>query len=272
MNSAPGVPALVRGLCDDAALFPPGNAPMRRAIDEHLARRDTTPGALAGPFVVPDTRLGELEQSPAGRPLTVSVTVPAGVDAVADALEHVRRLDNVTVAGLEVPLPADPSAHTVESLLASATNRALYLEIPRDWRTTDWFTRLAGTGVRVKLRTGGITAEAFPGTGELAAAIVATVGAGIAFKATAGLHQAVRHTDPLTGFGHHGFANILVATAAARRGAPTDEVAQVLADEDRRSVGAALRGLDSAVRSSFLSYGTCNIDEPFGDLVDLHPS
>ena len=37
----------------------------------------------------------------------------------------------------------------------------------------------------------------------------------VPFKCTAGLHHAVRYTDPTTGFRHHGVLNILVATARA---------------------------------------------------------
>ena len=37
----------------------------------------------------------------------------------------------------------------------------------------------------------------------------------VPFKCTAGLHQAVRHTGATTGFEHHGYLNILLATARA---------------------------------------------------------
>ena len=79
-------------------------------------------------------------------------------------------------------------------------------------------------GLRLKFRTGGLTADAFPSAAELAACIDAALDRETPFKCTAGLHHAVRHTDPETGFEHHGFLNVLLATRVAldggrRRGA-----------------------------------------------------
>jgi hypothetical protein len=39
------------------------------------------------------------------------------------------------------------------------------------------------------------------------------------FRLAAGLRHALRHTDPETGFTHHGFLNVLVAAISRRDGA-----------------------------------------------------
>src|SRR4029453_7664497 len=79
---------------------------------------------------------------------------------------------------------------------------------------------------------GGLAPELFPTPDELAAVICACRDRGLPFKLTAGLHNALRHTDPETGFTHHGFLNVLVAALSADDGAEVPEVTEVLAGTD----------------------------------------
>ena len=92
---------------------------------------------------------------------------------------------------------------------------------------------MAAAELRLKFRTGGIEADLFPSVPTVAAWIDAALDRETPFKCTAGLHDAVRHRDPATGFDHHGFLNVLAATRTALDGG---DVVAVLAEED----GAAL--------------------------------
>ena len=66
------------------------------------------------------------------------------------------------------------------------------------------------------------------------------------FKCTAGLHHAVRNTDPDTGFEQHGFLNILLAVSRrARRRRPRRSVAAELADRDADGVADRVRAPDA---------------------------
>jgi hypothetical protein len=125
--------------------------------------------------------------------------------------------------------------------------------------------------VSLKLRTGGESADAFPDEGRLATALEDSLQQDLRFKLTAGLHHAVRHTDPVTGFEHHGFLNVVVAVHAALSG--SGDLAAWLAERDVSVVAAAVAELDEAargvVRSRFLSLGTCSITEPVDDLRSL---
>ena len=80
---------------------------------------------------------------------------------------------------------------------------------------------MAEAELRLKFRTGGLEAAAFPPSEVLAGWIDAALDRETPFKCTAGLHRAVRHTGE-DGFEHHGFLNVLVATGAGlrRRGLP----------------------------------------------------
>lgn len=271
------IPALLRGLCDDAALFPPGNAPLPAALAAHARYRDSAFAALVGPLIFPIPRLAELAaQEPA--PVEVILTAPEGPGTVAAALDRCAGIAGTTVTGVEIAAPAGRSAKEFFAALpaqwAGGPGLAVSVEVPRDARRPEFFERLADTPYAAKFRTGGVVAAAYPDEPELAAAIRSAVGAGIPFKATAGLHHAVRNTDPATGFEQHGFLNLLLATHRAIAGANTTELSAVLADRDGSGLARQLAGLAepevAAVRAAFRSFGTCSIADPLTELVDLH--
>ena len=107
-------------------------------------------------------------------------------------------------------------------------------------------------------------AEAFPSAEALAGWIDAALDRETAFKCTAGLHRAVRHTGA-DGFEHHGFLNILDATGRAFDGASREEVVAVLEDRELRTTPEQVaRG-----RRWFTSFGSCSVAEPLADLREL---
>ncbi len=115
---------------------------------------------------------------------------------------------------------------------------------------------------------------------EVADFIAAANDAGVAFKATAGLHHPVRHRDATTEFMMHGFLNVLAAAALAPR---VDRVtlARIVAEEDPGAFAfdeATFRWRDEIVeaadiermrRDAFVAYGSCSFAEPIDDLTAL---
>ncbi|GIE82347.1 hypothetical protein Aph02nite_82970 [Actinoplanes philippinensis] len=235
---------LFAGLFDDAAIFPPGNVPMAEAVAAHRARQGSP---LVGPFVCSLARFDELASCTGGAPLRVSLVLPGPVDALPAA------------GGVEIVAVEGPSL--------GRGALTTYVEIPCVEVTATRVAALREAGLRLKIRTGGVRADAFPRERELAGAIWAAVRGGLAFKLTAGLHDPIRHRDPVTGFEHHGFLNVLLATARALQGY---EIERALADQDGDRVAAAVAGIDDvlakAVRHHFISFGTCSIDEPAAGL------
>ncbi len=259
--------ALFAKLIDDAALFPPGNASMREAVPAHLAHRAAWYADLVGPFICPDTRLTELARFDGRVP--VSIIITGGPASVGTALLHVPAGQ---LAAVEIPVCHDttPAAKVTSAL---PTGIPAYVEVPWGAAQSPALDALAGTGAHAKLRTGGTTADAFPTEPELAAAIAGCLDRDLAFKCTAGLHHAVRHRAADTGFEHHGFLNVLLATAALLDGAGTTHAAELLAERSADALAAAARRLTdlhiARLRDRFRSFGTCSITEPLTDLTGL---
>lgn len=265
-------------ILDDAALFPPGEAPAERAVPAHVEHHRSTHARYVGPFIAPASRMAEIAilAADAGRNrLDVALTFSDGPGTVAETLAHAGSFDHIRVTAVEVAIPADLTVTAAVSTLAAAVPESVhaFVEVPRDKRREELIAALAGTGLRAKFRTGGVSADAYPGESELAEAIQLTVAHGVEFKATAGLHHAIRNTDPATGFEQHGFLNIIAAVAAAADAADPDDLAAILRSRDgielAESVAALTVQQATDIRRRFLSFGTCSVVEPLEDLARL---
>lgn len=241
---------------------------------------------LAGPFVCPQTRLGELSAVLAATgapPVDLALVITGGAGAVAAATDAVAADPRMRLRAIEVPTAKNAEPDQAIAEVAAALDAAPlaaaagYIEVPLSAVAEPGGGRLVATiderGYRPKLRTGGVAADAFPDEATLAACLAEVSGRRIPFKCTAGLHHAVRHSAADTGFEHHGFLNVLLATGAGAGGADRTEIAGVLALRDSSAVAAAVLALDADaaadIRGLFTSFGTCSTDEPVADLVGL---
>ncbi|TDD38242.1 hypothetical protein [Saccharopolyspora elongata] len=271
------IPDFAKSLCDDAAVFPPGLAPLPDAVAAHTRHTDAPYAELVGPLVLAAPALAELAGLlESGDRLDLSVTAPEGPGQLRAVFDAAGSLP-VRLRALEVAVPAGQAPTEffteLDRACAAAEDVAIFVEVPRDQRRPEIIAACAGTRYQAKFRTGGVKAELYPDEAELAAAIRAVVDARVPFKATAGLHHAIRNTDPATGFEQHGYLNLLLATDAAVDFADESEIAEILAERDARKVAERVANLDdargAAARERFLSFGTCSIIEPLTELVDL---
>lgn len=291
------IPEPYRFLVDDAAVFPPGNAPLDTALAAHRRHRQTAWADLVGPFVVSDAALPELIEavraSGDSTPLRVAVVVTGGAGAIEPAVRWAGRAEELELAAVELglrdeqdlPRNARRVTTVVDQLRASGDldgDTPVYVEPPRPLGpepAASWLTaldELAALDLRLKFRTGGVTADAFPSAAELASCIDAALDRELRFKCTAGLHHALRHRVG-EGFDRpvdqHGFLNVLLATRAALDGGGVDDIAQVLETADPSAVRDTLddEGEETLVsaRRWFVSFGSCSVLEPLEDLVEL---
>jgi hypothetical protein len=215
---------------DDAATFPPGNAPLGAAVAAHLARRSQPDGRYAGPFVCRASAIPELAALLGDDRTDVSVVgVPDGPLPEGLTLLAVEVVD----VGQRPDVPDDVTVFVERPWGAS-------YDVPE--------------GTVLKLRCGGAYV---PTVDELAGAIRHCVDSAHPFKLTAGLHHAIRTR------GEHGFLNVMAAVTAAASG--KDPAAALAADH----VEALDLDHLERTRTVFRSIGTCSIDEPLADLRAL---
>jgi hypothetical protein len=234
--------AFLARLIDHAPLFPPASLSLSDAIaEDERARASESAFALAR-FVCPASRLDELPDI--GRGVSVVLDAPLPADARVDAVETPVRDDLETLASLAPEV---------------------YVEVPIDDALEATLDELAGHGFRAKVRCGG---GASPGVPALARFLRACRERGLAFKATAGLHHAVRQD------GEHGFLNLLAAVVFGTEEealAETDPEAFLLHSETFawRGRAATARDLRRSRRERLQSIGSCSFFEPVEELGAL---
>ncbi|WP_353953174.1 hypothetical protein V6K52_07015 [Knoellia sp. S7-12] len=273
MSTAPT--ALFAALIDDAAVFPPGNAPLEVAVQRHIAHHQAAYAGLIGPLLIPASDVGKLAtdvDSLADRPLEIGLIARPGVDpsVVLDALKQLESEPGVNAVGAELGWFPGWRDLAVGSL-------PLTLEVPRgaDHRRALDDIRAggdeAGHMVQAKFRTGATPTWEWSDEAELAAFIHDCARLGVPFKLTGGLHHAVRAEHD--GAPQHGLLNVLLAVHSAAHDGALVAVEALLAQRDSHLLANALASLDDAdvsrLRSLFTAYGCCEVTDPIGELEAL---
>jgi hypothetical protein len=246
--------ALLGGLIDHAALFPPAQLPMDAALDVDARARETPEAWILNRFIVPASQLSRIP------------------DDFAPPLSVV--LDTDELPSLE--------GRRVELVEARLERAAVVRDAPAEVFLEVWpgdeakLRAVADAGAGAKVRCGGPTTDMFPSPALLARFITGCRDHGLRFKATAGLHHPIR--DGIM----HGFLNLLAAALLAHAdGASDRELVDALREEDPnafrltadefsfrgRAFGAA--EIAAARERLFVGYGSCSFSEPIGDLRSL---
>jgi hypothetical protein len=280
--------ALLGRILEYAGLFPPAALDMESALRNYQGYTETDEFWLLGGFVLPANRLEEFagafervwgtEQE---RPWTLKVVCAGETEDDARAIEEFQQ-GAVFIGSLEAKAANARAAKEVLERLPAARSR--YVEFAPE-KVGEMLPVLAEYGARAKIRLAGATAESVPSAEAVARFLLACAKEGIAWKATAGLHHALRGVRELLPGGPrvamHGFVNVFLAGALAFYGADEKAVVRTLSEEDVdafRLDDDVIRWHDNAMisdqiekaRGEFaISFGSCSFEEPVKDLKQM---
>ncbi|WP_433870807.1 hypothetical protein [Saccharopolyspora sp. CA-218241] len=270
-----GIPPLFARLVDDAALFPPGTATVPEAVSAHLDARSGKFAGVLGPMLCQASRLAELITELAkikpAEPVPLSLVCDSGLGGVPKSLSIIEgRQELLSLRMVEMPAPSDVDDVWLERVSEFVPEDVIRVVEPRrggeGW--LDGVRRVAEHGCWPKLRVSGPTTESVPPAEVVKDFLVVASSLDVPFKATTGLHTAVRAER--SGVEHHGFLNLLVATARSLSGTDVREAlvatdGAALAEE----AGSLSTDAANAVRDVFASYGGCSLTDPVADLEGL---
>ena len=287
--------ALLESAVDYAGTFAPARLGLEQAMANYARDRAGAHAWMLGRFLTAGATLQTFERL-ASRFAADAIETPWELSLILSREPWVelefahgfneRWRGRMTVVAVEFP-PLEASA--IRSAAAQVPrNLDAYFEIP----VADPGARVeavAASGASAKVRTGGITADAFPSAKDLLAFIRMAADLQVAFKATAGLHHALRGRYALTYEDEsptavmHGFLNVSVAAALVHlRNIDATEALDVLNEPSAAPFGFTPHGLvwrDRFIpvselaetrRRFFRSFGSRAFREPVEELERLH--
>jgi hypothetical protein len=286
-------PPLLDALVDYAGLFPPAKLAMAEAVQNHAAYLTGPHGDMLGRFIVPLGNLAEFEtayaqlHSSARRGWRVSVIGTADPAADWSAINGFNsRHTEARIVSIEAK--AGNAAEIARISAAFPPILEVWIELaPRAPDLPALLAAVKGAGRGAKLRTGGVTPEAFPAAADVGRFLRLSHEAGVVLKATAGLHHPLRGDyrltyDPGSPQGRmFGFLNVFLGAALVRQGGTDPEVIALLEEDEARSftvskdeiVWRAHRfGIAQLAETRKLlcrSFGSCSFTEPVEGLQEI---
>jgi hypothetical protein len=305
---AASLQALLKHSIDYAGMFPPCSIDLEPALQNQAEYVRSPDEWMLGAFVLPveqfDAAKQLLPRFDPLHPLRVAALGPRteNAEAFLAALETAdaaigslsrHNVDLVSISHLEMFLPQDnvSPARTGLALLKEA--RSIVGDLPVFWEAppdkaeqtialvAEHNSDADVASFGYKLRTGGVTADAFPTSAQIAGALVAPATHQVPIKFTAGLHHPLRQYRDEVRTKMYGFLNVLgAAVLAAEHRWNTHQTSIMLEDENLDSFSFAddffawrhwridIERLQYR-RRFVASFGSCSFDEPREDLRAL---
>jgi len=288
---------------DYAGMFPPCSLGLEPALKNQAEYVQSSDAWMLGAFVLPiqqfDATRQLLSQFDAQHPLRVAALGPktARADAFLEALDDAdaairslsrHNVDLISMSHLEMLMPDKVDVASLKEAKSILGDLPVFWEAPPD-RAEQTIALLAEVNSDAdsatfgyKLRTGGVTADAFPTSLQIAKALVTPATHQLPIKFTAGLHHPLRQYREEVQTKMHGFLNVFgAAVLAAEHRWDANQTAIMLEDENVASFSFTddffawrewridIKRLQYR-RRFVVSFGSCSFDEPREDLRRLN--
>ncbi len=280
---------LLTEIIDYAGLFPPAQVPMTVAVKNYADYLKSENAWMLGRFIVPVNRLNEFSDE-AEKHFTKKTLWRLSVlasDNLRQTLEVITKFNEINqgkaiIDTLEIKVTEAREITEAHKLLPGEITA--YFEIPVSDFLSNFITALAITRQRAKIRTGGITANAFPSTDAIIKFMRICMAANVPFKATAGLHHPLRCTRPLTYETNspigtmHGFFNLFLSACLLRQDLNNASVHRLMNETDAAKFefdedgirwtdqNISLKTIALTREKNAVSFGSCSFLEPIEDL------
>jgi hypothetical protein len=284
---------LLRSLIDYAGTFPPAKLSLAEAIKVYADHRSQVHAWMLGRFVLPSTALEEFDTVAPPFLRKAHGLWPVTIVGDRETMPDARRLAdfNREWKGRAAIVAVEFGPMTPSEIAATARGLPrdldMYFEIPPGSDIEATLAEIATSSGRAKIRTGGLTPNAFPDAMALIGFLEACHHARVPFKATAGLHHAVTGSYALTGAADsarvsmYGFLNVALAALFVQVGDNPIDTLDVLRESSPEAFSFSNEGLlwreriislvslANVRRRFFKGFGSCVFSEPIAELVRL---
>lgn len=268
---------------DYAGTFPPAALPPKEAFENYVRMLEGEEGWIVEnlAWLVRDLATladllgsGELGVAAIGRPGSEWDEWQTARESDAkDMSVFLGVAPNAQIRTYECPAPPlSQFSAGMASLRSYHDQTDVFFELPWDRDVTEELAMMAEEEwLSAKFRCGG---AAIPTPTQLATVLSQCVDLELPFKLTAGLHEPIAHE------GQHGFLNVFAAIGMRfLEDASVSEMTRILMDENSASFSLtnsfAYRGREFSeedledLRSFFITFGSCSVDEPLAGLDRL---
>jgi len=266
---------------------------MEQAVGCYASHLNSPNAWMLGRFVIPVERLSELADVAVPQIATGSdawrLSVLVGANT-ADAGSMIRAFNSTHRGRFLVDViecRAVAAGSVARSIGALPGELRIFVELPLLDDPRPMLTEIRAAGAWAKIRTGGVTADAFPAAREVGRFIARAAELYVPFKATAGLHHPICGDYPLTYDAESargrmfGFLNIFAASVFAHARMSERAIADIVNEDDPdafrfgddfllwRGQVATTKQISSARSSLGLAFGSCSFQEPVDGLREL---